>query len=112
MTTRRVAGYTVTSRPGEVYLIDDATGRDSNLSIDDAVSLGEALLLGAREAARVEGWSPTPADYLNPDTDPLFRELVFARLAEKWPITKLTADDMASIESEWRALRSRGKEDQ
>lgn len=111
MTTRRVAGYTITSKPGKVYVVDDASGRDSDLSIDDAISLGEALLLGAREAARVEGWSPTPADYLNPDTDPLYRELVFARLAEKWPITKLTVDDMASIESEWRALRSR-REDQ
>lgn len=52
MTVRRIGRFSVTSRLHRVYLVDDASAADSGLSIDEAISLGEALLLAAREADR------------------------------------------------------------
>jgi hypothetical protein len=52
MTVRRIGRFSVTYKTGQVFLVDDASDADSDLTIDQAISLGEALLLAAREAAR------------------------------------------------------------
>jgi hypothetical protein len=52
VTVRRVDRYTVTARPGRVFLIDEATDADCDLFPEQAISLGEALLLAAREATK------------------------------------------------------------
>jgi hypothetical protein len=52
MTVRRIGRFVVTAKTGHVFLVDEASTADSDLTIDQAISLGEALLLAAREAAR------------------------------------------------------------
>jgi hypothetical protein len=60
MTVRRIGRYTVTYRAGQVYLVDDAVDADCDLTPDDAISLGEALLLAAREAVRTDTYVEPP----------------------------------------------------
>ena len=63
MTVRRIGRYVVTAKTGHVFLVDEASAADSDLTIDQAISLGEALLLAAREAAR---FTPRPTRLWDP----------------------------------------------
>lgn len=64
MTVRRIGRYVVTSKTNRVYLVDDTVASDSDLTPDQAISLGEALLLAAREAVR---FTPRQTRLLHPD---------------------------------------------
>lgn len=55
MTVRRVGNYTVSTGTGRVFLVNDATYSDCDMSTDQAIALGEALLLAARESVRIAG---------------------------------------------------------
>jgi hypothetical protein len=64
MTVRRIGNYTVSSGTGRVFLINDATFSDSDVSADQAIALGEALLLAARESVRVARFYPNESPCL------------------------------------------------
>lgn len=63
MTVRRIGRYVVASKINRVYLVDDTVSSDSDLTPDQAISLGEALLLAAREAVR---FTPRQTRLLHP----------------------------------------------
>jgi hypothetical protein len=63
MTVRRIGRYVVTSKPGHVYLIDEASAADSDMTIDQAISLSEAIQLAAHEASR---FTPRPTRLWDP----------------------------------------------